>query len=387
MTVEPVEPGEALPAEPGEPLLPGEPMPAGEPLPPVAPVASGSSIPAPPAIELVSTRRLLGAAFELVGGSTEDMRRASFYVGSVVLGTVGPLALMAWATSVVAFDRTPIEMEVLGRGRSAALATAGLIAFFGIIVMAVESRTIAIALLGSRVAGRAISPRQALARSRRVFWWAVVASIIVAIPLGIVQAVVDAVVQPMLGDALEASVVTTTLVSAVVGAPFAYVLSGVVLGDVEPFEAVRRSFAVFRARKAAAVVVVLAETIAVLLIFLGATSGLDLAVRLLDALGLGPDAGPAGLALMTGGLVAIVFAFGTLVFTVTGITVAPQVVMFVGLTHATIGLDRVRTGGNDDPDALRRPAGRRFRTYPWPMVAAFMAGPILLAATITTFAT
>jgi hypothetical protein len=386
VTVEPAEPvptGEPLPVAS---VPTGEPLPPGEPL-PVAPVASVPSVPATPAIELVSTRRLLGASFELVGASTEDMRRASFYVGSIVLGTVGPLALMAWATSVVAFDRTPIEMEVLGRGRSAALATAGLIAFLGIIVMAVESRTLAVALLGSRVAGRPISPRQALARSRRVFWRAVVASIIVAIPLGIVQGVVDGVVQPMLGEALEASVVTTTLVSAVVGAPFAYVLSGVVLGDVDPFEAVRRSFAVFRARKLAAAVVVLAETIAVLLIFLGATTGLDLAVRVLDALGLGPDAGPAGLALMTGGLVAVVFAFGTLVFTVTGITVAPQVVMFVGLTHATMGLDRVRTGGDDDPDALRRPEGRRFRTYPWPMVAAFIAGPILLVVTISTFAT
>ena len=31
------------------------------------------------------------------------------------------------------------------------------------------------------------------------------------------------------------------------------------------------------------------------------------------------------------------FAFGTLIFTVTAITVAPQVVMFLGLTHATSG--------------------------------------------------
>ena len=85
---------------------------------------------------------------------------------------------------------------------------------------------------------------------------------------------------------------------------------------------------------------------------------------------------------MTGGLVAVVFAFGTLVFTVTAITVAPQVVMFVGLTQASLGLDHVRTGGDDDPDAPRRPDGPRFRTYPRPMVAAFVTGAILLAATL-----
>ena len=44
------------------------------------------------------------------------------------------------------------------------------------------------------------------------------------------------------------------------------------------------------------------------------------------------------------------FALGTLLYTVTALTVAPQVVMFVGLTHATVGLDQVRyvKGTNDD---------------------------------------
>ena len=53
-------------------------------------------------------------------------------------------------------------------------------------------------------------------------------------------------------------------------------------------------------------------------------------------------------------MVAGVFAAGTLLFTITALTIAPQVLMFVGLTHATFGLDTVRPGGDGDPDTAAR---------------------------------
>ncbi len=377
-----------------DPLTPPADPPAAPPLTPPASappiVAPGIAPPPPPAtaaapaIELPSTRRLVGASFELLGRANDDMRRASFYIGSIVLGTVGPLALTTWAVGVVGIERSDSEMQaLLGGAVGAALAFTGILALIGFIVAGVESRTLAVAMLGGRMAGRPVTPRQALARSRRVFWRAVVAAVIVGIPLAIAQAVAGSIVEPMLGEALEASVATTLLVTVAVGAPFAYVLAGIVLGDVDPLEAVRRSFRVFGARKAAAVVVVLFETIALLLIFLGVSTGLDIVIRVLGALGLGLDSGPAGLALMTGGIVAAVFAFGTLVFTVIGITVAPQVVMFVGLTHATMGLDRVRSGGADDPDSSGRSLVTPFRTWTRLMLAGFFAGGLLLAVAVT----
>ena len=77
------------------------------------------------------------------------------------------------------------------------------------------------------------------------------------------------------------------------------------------------------------------------------------------------------------------FAFGTLIFTVTAITVAPQVVMFLGLTHATIGLDRVRPGGPEDPD-IRLPGRPRFRWLTRSMLLGFMLGAAGLALTVST---
>ena len=117
--------------------------------------------------------------------------------------------------------------------------------------------------------------------------------------------------------------------------------------------AIGRSLRVFRARKMAAVVVALSETAAQLLILFGLGAGLDIAFRIADAVGLGPDSGALGVVLITMGIVIGVFAIGTLIFTVTAISVAPQVVMFVGLTHATFGLDHVRHGGDTDPDLPR----------------------------------
>ena len=53
------------------------------------------------------------------------MRRASFYVGLIVLGTVGPLALASWALLVVDTERAFTDFED-GIGASAEALFAGL---------------------------------------------------------------------------------------------------------------------------------------------------------------------------------------------------------------------------------------------------------------------
>ncbi len=129
-------------------------------------------------------------------------------------------------------------------------------------------------------------------------------------------------------------------------------------------------------------IVVVFETVAALLIVFGISAGLDVGLRIVEMLGLGPDTGPVALAFATAGIVSIVFAFGTLVFTVMAMTVAPQVVMFVGLTHATFGLDRVRPGGPDDPDRPRPPETGGFRWFPRPMLFGFLVGALGLAGLV-----
>jgi hypothetical protein len=314
------------------------------------------------------------------------MRRASFYIGLIVLGTVGPLALASWGLEVVSIHKTQRELDaLLDGGVTAWLTVLGVLAGLGLVVAAVESRTMAVAILGGHLARRPITVAQALARSRAVFWRAIVASFIVSVPVAIAQGLVSAAFEQILGTQADVSLVSSTLVAAVVGAPLAYVLSGVVLGDVEPFEATRRSIRVFRARKLAAALVAVFETIAILLVFLGLGAGLDVALRVFDALGLGSNSGPAGLVLVTIGIVVGVFALGTLIYTALATSVAPQVVMFVGLTRATFGLDHVRPGGDRDP-AVRRSGTRRFRWLTIPMLLGFAVGGIAAAAALVTLA-
>ena len=321
------------------------------------------------------------------------MRRASFYIGLIVLGTVGPLALASWGMLVVEMDSGIAAVDAgFGGVGNPVIIGLGILAFLGLVVASVESRTLAMTVLGGRMIDRPVSTRRALARSRRMFWSAIAASFIAGIPVFVVQLIVSALITPTSPEAIESmeameasSVITSTVITALIGGPFAYVLAGVVLGDVDPLEALRRSFRVFRARKLAAAIVVVFETITALLVLLGVGTGLDLVLRLFDALGLGPQAGPLGLAATTTGVVAVTFAFGTLLFTVLAITVAPQVVMFVGLTHATHGLDRVRPGGPDDPDIGR--VGRpRFRWLTRSMLVGFALGAVGLAMTLTVVA-
>jgi hypothetical protein len=340
------------------------------------------SVPAP---SVESTRRLLGAAFDLLTQASDDMRRASFYIGVIVLGTVGPLALASLALEVVSVHRTSDELDGLFRsGFGAWYGLLGSLAGVGLIVAFVESRTMASAILGGHLARRPVTVREALSRSRMVFWRAIIASIIVGVPVSIAQTVVQSWLEALLGARADISLVSSTIVAGVVGAPLAYLLSGIVLGDVDPIEATRRSLRVFRARKVAAALVAVFETIAVLLVFLGLGAGLDIALRIFDALGLGSDSGPAGLTLITLGVVVGVFALGTLIYTALAISVAPQVVMFVGLTRATFGLDRVRPGGDRDPTVSR--PGNRFRWLTIPMRIGFIAGAIGLLAALVILA-
>ena len=194
-----------------------------------------------------------------------------------------------------------------------------------------------------------LSVRGALARSRMSFWRVVIGSFIATIPVVVAQLALGTVFEATLGRQTDVSIVSTTLAAAIAGAPFAYVLSGVVLGDVDPFEAARRSFRVFRARKLAAAVVAVFETAATLLVLVGLLAGLDIAVRIFGVLGLDADSGPAGLTVMTWASWPASSPWGPSSTAAYAIAVAPQIVMFVGITRATFGLDHVRPGGDRDP--------------------------------------
>ena len=355
----------------------------------VAPVlAPAPVIPAPPPPAVQSTRRLIGASFDLLTRSTAEMRAASFYIGAVVLATITPVALATFAIEVAAPNAGGVDFATFFQSSAAAgwYSLTVIIAGLGLVVANVESQNLAVAILGGQYAGRPVDTRAALARSRMAFWRTILASIIVTVPVTIVTQIVDGIVVDLSNGSDAWSFAVAIIVGVLIGAPLAYLLTGIVLGDVEPIEATRRSLRVFRVRKWAAALVALFEALATLIVLVGIGAGLEIVLGIFDALGLDADSGALGLAIISAGIVVGTFAFGTLIYTALAISVAPQVVMFVGLTRATIGLDHVRPRGDHDP-AIRRKGQRAFHWVTIPLWIGIATGFIGLVGVLTSLQT
>jgi len=114
---------------PPDALAPGSDEAAAAPVTPVIP---------PPSVE--TTRRLLGASFDLLQRTSDDMRQASFYIGLVTLGTVGPFAIGSFAIEVVSIHRTRREMQdLLEGGLGGVSALLVIVATLGLMVAVVDS--------------------------------------------------------------------------------------------------------------------------------------------------------------------------------------------------------------------------------------------------------
>jgi hypothetical protein len=307
-----------------------------------------------------------GAAFDVLTQASRDLRRASFYVGLVVLLLGTPFALLLWRLSLEPLPETPYEELGIWTSVGTATSVTGIIALGAVVLATIESRAVAVILLASRLAARGSDVRAAVQRSRTVFWRLLAALAITNVPLFLVQSFLEDRMAAFLGGVSEPSVVSAAILAAVIFAPLAYVVTGVVLGDVGPWTAVRRSFGLFRAAKATGVVVALFEFGAQLLVAFGLLAGVDLVLRAVEATGFSADHA-AGAALAIVLIVALVFATGSLLFTVAAVAIAPQVVAFVALTHAAPGLERI--GGEDG----------RFRWLTRPLIAAAAVGAIALA--------
>ena len=338
---------------------------ATEPATPVSPTPEVGV--APP---VIGVRSLIGTSLDLLLRVGGPMRRASFYVGLLVLGTVGPVILALWSLVVVGDSGDILLLESPSGAPAGWYAVLLLLAAAGVFVVTVESQAIVLALLGSHLVERPITVRAAVQRSRMVFWPLVAASFVVGIPATVVQTVIGQETQPAILAGLVAGIA--------IQAPFVYAAAGIVLGGVGPIESLRRSIRVALARKVAAAVLAVLPTVFGLLVLVAFDAGVDLALRSIDAVGLGTDSGPLGVAVLTVVIVVLVFAIGTLVLTAAGIIYAPQVVMFVALTHATYGLDHVRPGGSHAPESPLEP-GARFRWLTRPMRLGMLLGIIGLA--------
>jgi hypothetical protein len=371
-------PAEALPAEDATVPPPASTQPpVPEPPPAPSPFAALRTVPG----------SVLASSFDLLTGASGDVRRGSFYIGLIVLGTLGPFALLSWGIEVVSEGRSVREItHALSGAPGVCLEVSILLAFGGVVVAFVESRGVATALLGARLEGRPLELRDAVRRSRAVFWQVLVGIAIINIPVVVAQELLATWLAGVFHGASEITALTPAIVLAILASPFAYVLSGIVLGNVGPVESAKRSTRLFSARRRSAIVVSLFALGAQYLTLFGASAALDLITRVFESLRLGPGSGDLGIAGITVVIVAGVFAVGSLLFTVAAIAAAPQVVMFLALTHATPGLALARMEATSE--AVTQPAvgwgtTRRVHTFRWltlPMRVGIALGLLVVVA-------
>jgi len=321
--------------------------------------------------ELPGPRRVVIDGLQLASAGSAELRRASLYIGLLSLGLLGP-ALIYGLAVLVHFRVTDVQsFDGLFRNRSMLAAFLGFEALaggaiLGWLAVTIDGRLIAISLLAARAGDQAFTLREATIRARQAFWRVVAASFLV----GIVSLVAQLIVLALLGNlggSNQGATLIATFIATLVVAPFGYVATGIVLGDVGASETIRRSVRLARARPTIAIVVALFTFVASALQTFALSAGLEVVVRVGQFLHLGVDAGWFALALIVIGVLAFVVALGSLVFTVSAIVVAPQVAAFLGLTFYSGGLDRAR---HPEPGATPK---FRWITLPMAVLMAVLA--------------
>lgn len=314
---------------------------------------------------------------------------ASLYFGLLVLALVGPglILLLAVARHVGSLDEAigligyRSGFGYSGLADPAALAMLRLCAFgaiVGIFALAIEAQIVVTAILGGVAIGRQVGLREALRLSRIVFWQVLGAAILVGMLRFVVAAVTAAALHRSSLAQLQSTQVWQLIVEIVVSAPFAFFIAGIVIGRTGAIESLRRSTRIARARWRLALLVVSAGAVASFIQAFALGAGLDVLARVGTAAGLGLY-GPVHVAVVTVLVVlAAVVAIGSLVVTITALTMAPQVLVFLGMTGYSAGLDRATTL----PDGYRW--SPRPRLVTWPMIVLIGLGALAAVVGLTS---
>jgi hypothetical protein len=367
---------ESAPEAEGVPRAEGVPQAEGAPeAPPAEPIVVRP-------YDLPGPRKVVISGLQLAAAGSGELRRASLYIGLLTLAILGPVLVDGLAVfshfklgEIGAFGL----FDLLRHDASAVPALLGLelLVFVGVfswLAVTIDAQLIAVSLLAARASERAFTLREATIRARQVFWRFVGGGVLV----GLATAVLTTILRWALGDPLAHNQGTTFLVAAIgvlLASPFGYLGTGIVLGDVGPVEALKRSVRLARTKPSIAIVVALFTLVTAAIQTFALSAGLDVLIRAGEFLHL--EVGGSGLAfaVIVLGLLAFLVAVGSLTFTVSAIVLAPQVAAFLGLTFYSGGLDRVRTAPG---------ARSRFLWITWPMLAVVVLLVVVAAAGVSS---
>jgi hypothetical protein len=369
-----------------EPDPPPDPRPAEEPAAqePVAeePAAEEPVADAAQVYDLPTARRVVSSGLQLALASTGDLRRASIYIGLLVLGAFGPsivaLLLIVGRLGDQAGDAFGAVFFPYAGGPppepalEAALLLVAIEALVGVALfftISIDAQTMGIAILGGRASERPLRLWEAITRARQVFWRMAGAGTLVGFASLFIQSLILTAVGG-LSQSAEAASIVAAVIATVVVAPLAYVSTSIVLGDVSAMEALSRSWRLFRVRRPLAVVVVLFTLVTSAIQLFALSAGLDLVVRASEVLHVSLTEGALAFGTAVVLILAAIVAYGSLTFTIGAVVAAPQVTGFLGLTFYSGGLDRARM------DSPKPPRGFRYVTRPMTVAMIALTGVV-----------
>ena len=283
---------------------------------------------------------VLADGLTVAAGSSRLLRGPSIYLGLLTLALAGPgvvsrLWVLSWTGSVDLASPPAIDAANGAIGLSDALLV---LAVGGLLAVSIEGGAIGAMLIAGRVMERPVTLRIALERSRRVFWRLVRA----ALAIGLIEIVASFAWRAVTNAPSTIDGVPNLGIEPIPGAiaslPFIYSSVAIVVADDGTRAALRRSMRLAGQRLPLAVALALFALLSGVLEALALGSGLDLIVRLTEGLHLDVAAGGASLLLAIALGLVIVTAAGSLVFTVSALVSAPQIVAWHRLGLPTDGL-------------------------------------------------
>jgi len=366
-TAETVPPPPVTPDAGERPIAEAPMSPAG----PLAPT-SPAGPPAPPrALEIVSRGIDLNV---LLSG---QVRQMSIRTGLLFLFAVGPIALLAIARTIRTGGLAWLADLIQDHVTTNISLLAGLAVVIGVFcagAISIDTQNAATTVVGGRAAGHRIGVATAFEFARSRFWAAVFAATVVRLILAIPQQVISTQLRGVPPDTL---LPISTTIEIVLAMPFAYLGAAVVLGRSGPIAAVGASIRMAARRWRLAFMIGVVNTAVSYIALFAVGSGLGLLARLADALGIDRGIGVVQGVELAAIVALAILAVGSLVMTISALTVAPQVVAWLGLGGSTEGvMEAVRT----------QEAGqaRRSRVVSRPMQAALAVELIAAVAALLT---
>jgi hypothetical protein len=290
----------------------------------------------------------LGGALDLAVKASRQIRSTSIYCGLLVLALLGPPLVLLLAiirdngTAAAALgliDPSQFAFDEPENGAATMLRLSLFGAAAGTFAVIIDGQILVTAMLGAVAAGRRLRLTDALRISRRAFWPVVAAAIVVGLLGRASDIAIELVARARTVSAAQAVLIAQIIAKPIVIAPFAYWMSGIVIGRVGPIETLRRSVRIAATRWRLAILIGTAATILSIIQVFALGAGLDLVARASDFLGLDISGTPIQAVLSGAVALSGVVAISSLVVTVAALVAAPQVFVFIRMTGATAGLD------------------------------------------------